>query len=232
MRCATWAVAAVTVTMLTAACDRPGTPQRAGASAIDATDQVSLSPAETARRICALHNARDYAGLSALLDPQTADETLAFLRSADAVIDAHNRLQVAAEARYGKRIHHAWNIDAMANNLGPFSRDIRILKQSFEGRTATVTLQAGDNVPLVRADFIRADRGWRLRESLSSRPLIDPLDRFARRIDDVARRVREGLSPIGYFDAVTQELMPQLLAITGGDTLDEPRRFTDAAEPE
>lgn len=153
--------------------------------------------------------------------------TIRFLKSIDRVLDAHDRLQENARRQFGDQIHHAWNVNAMQNNLGIFSRDIHIISQSLGGDTAEVTLQAADRVPLVRANFRRVDGEWKLVSSIADDDICNSLDEFAARIDSVADRITDGLTPTGYFDAVTRELLPGMAQIARGESLDN-IRVTDA----
>jgi hypothetical protein len=199
------------------ACDRPGTPQRANARTVADSAKPVLSPVETARQISKLHNERKYVEMAKYLNDGVATETVAFLRAVDRVIDAHERLQSAANDRFGSRVYHAWNIASLENNLGIFSRDVRVLGQTFQGDSAIVTLQAGETVPLVRAEFTRDGGEWRLKTGMQGEPLIPSLESLATRIDDVTVRLRNGLTPFEYYDAVAQELMPQLISIAQAD---------------
>ncbi len=164
-----------------------------------------------------------------MLAPENRRSTIRFLNSIDQVLDAHDQLQEAARKRFGDRIHHAWNISAMENNLGIFSRDVRMINQSLKGDHAVVTLQAGDNLPLIRSEFDRIDRKWILKSPFADTTICDPLDQFAMQIDDVAERIRIGLTPMEYFDAVTNELLPGMAQVAAGSSIDE-TRVSDATD--
>lgn len=204
-------------------------PRRANADSKPLLSPETLSPVETARTLHRLRWNRDYKSLAVMLDHENRASTIRFLNSIDQVLDAHDQLQEAARRRFGDRIHHAWNISAMENNLGIFSRDVRMINQSLNGDLAVVTLQAGDNLPLIRSEFHRIDRKWILKSPFADTTICEPLDQFAMQIDDVAERIRIGLTPMEYFDAVTTELLPGMAHVAAGKSIDE-TRVTDATD--
>jgi hypothetical protein len=214
------------------ACDRTRTPQQASADTTSGIQRESLSPAETASRLNRRRWNRDYSALGPMLDSGGRAATIRFLNSIDQVLDAHDQLQEAARKQFGDRIYRAWNISAMENNLGIFSREIRIINQSLQGDHAVVTIQAGENLPLVRSEFVRLDHDWILKSPVTDAAICESLDEFAMRIDDVAERVRSGLTPTEYFDAVTQELLPGMARVASGRTTDNATRVTDATADE
>lgn len=215
--------------MLIAGCDRSGTPQRADAEMAPTNVANPASPVEAARRINTLRWNRNYHALGDMLTQKGRAPTIHFLKSIDRVMDAHKRLQAIAADRYGDQVHHAWNISSMENNLGIFSRDIDIVGQTLRGDRATVSLQAGDHVPLLRPTFVRMNGRWKLDSSITDDGICPSLDRFAARIDSVADQIRDGLSPVGYFNAVNDELFPGMIEIARGESID-PVRVTNAGE--
>lgn len=209
------------------ACDRTSVPQRAAADTASASPESHASPVETARRVNALRWQRDYSAMSELLTDSGRTSTIRFLQSVDRLMDAHDAMQHAAAERYGPDIHHAWNISAMENNLGIFSRDIAVISQSMRADEAIVTIQEADRVPLVRSRFIRIDGRWKLVSPINDTSICEPLETFASRIDAVAERIRDGLSPVGYYDAVTKELIPGIAQVALAES-NSPTRVTDA----
>lgn len=208
-------------------CDRSTTPTQASAQ----TASSAMSPVETARYVQKLRWDRDYAALEAMMTESGQDATIRLLKSVDVLLDAHDRLQDAARGRYGDQIHRAWNLSAMRNNLGVFSRDITVINQTMKGDSAFVTLQESDRVPLVRAEFKRIDGIWKLAPPFHDTSICGSLEQFATRIDGIAQRVRSGLSPEDYFDAVTHELLPAMAQIAYAKSL-ETRRLAESAQPD
>ncbi|MCB9853008.1 MAG: hypothetical protein H6819_07925 [Phycisphaerales bacterium] len=212
-------------------CDHATIPQEASADASSGITRVSMSPVETALHIQKLRWDRDYASVERFMTEPGRSETIRLLKSVDVLLDAHDRLQNAAKDRYGDQIHRAWNISAMRNNLGVFSRDVTIINQTMKGDTAYVTIQESDRVPLVRAEFNRVDGVWKLTPPYRDTSICGPLSQFATCIDKVADKVRAGLSPEGYFDAVTNELLPGMAQVAYSGSL-ESRRLAESAQPD
>ncbi|MCA9254366.1 MAG: hypothetical protein KDA33_01955 [Phycisphaerales bacterium] len=212
-------------------CDRPGTPQPAAADTPTANAVITLSPVESIHRARDLRWRREYKGLRGIMIGAGCDETIQFMKSVDEVLDAHDRLQAAAKDRFGDRIHHAWNISAMRNNLGLFSRKVTIVNQTMRGASAFVTLQEADHVPLIRVELRRVDGAWKIVPPMSNASICGPLRQFASRIDDVTNRVRSGLSPEGYFNAVTNELLPGMAQVAAGTSVDS-RQLAESESPE
>ncbi len=192
---------------------------------------ATLSPVETIRRAQDLRWRREYDGLRDVMIGAGRNETIQFLRSIDEVLDAHDRLQAAAKNRFGDRIHHAWNISSMENNLGLFSRRVTIVNQTMRGASAFVTVQEADHVPLIRVELRRVDGTWKIVPPISTASICDPLRRFASRIDAVTIRVQSGLSPEGYFNAVTNELLPGMAQVAAGPSADS-RQLAESESPE
>jgi hypothetical protein len=177
------------------------------------------SPAEAAKRLHALHLKRDYRSLTPLILPEAAADTIAVLAAVDEVIDAGRALQSIAETRYSGPAAEAGHLSAMQNNLGVFSRDVEFFSQNFKGDRAYVTLQEGEHVPLVDAEFVFRDGKWFYVPEQTPKALAWELHLLASALGEVGAQVKGGLSVLGFLDAFEAQVTPQVVRVMRtGDT--------------
>jgi hypothetical protein len=188
---------------------------RHDAAKVRPDDPAALAPAEWARRIHGLHQARDYAALAACIVRDRRAETMALIRAVDAVIDANRHLTDVSEKRYSGPAAETWNLASMDNCLGVFSREISIISQSFKGDRATVTLQEGSNVPLVHAEFQLHDGRWLLRPEEMPTALQRELMALARILWELSDLVRCGARVDAFADAFRARAVPQMIRAAG-----------------
>lgn len=188
-----------------------------------------MSPAEIVSRLGTYHLARDYDGMGLLIAADRREETIAFLRAVDEVLDNNTRLRQVAEERLGEVATEAWNLSALEDNLGVFSARTRLINQTFKGRAALVTLQEGENVPLVRASFVLTEEGWKYQASASPRDMVPALRGLAVILADVTVSLEKGAGVEAYVQAFVDRVWPQMnrvvAAAQGGD-----RRVSVAAD--
>lgn len=218
-------------------CDRSQTPARAegGERRIPADETTAAgapSPVAAARRLHALHLARDYDGMADFIVDDRREPTLALLKAIDAVIDAHATLHKAAMAAYDVVPRETWTLAAMEDNLGPFSTRVRWINQAFKGTTATVTLQEGENIPLVHAAFVFVDGRWRYRPEPTPRRMVAELRVLADVLRDVEQSVRRGAPFESYVDAFMVRVLPQMSrVVTARDDTPEETASTVGRRP-
>lgn len=203
------------------ACDsRPG-PSEGASAARSAEEAGTLSPAEIVSRLGIYHLARNYDGMGPLIAADRREETIAFLRAVDEVLDNNTRLRQVAEQRLGKLASDAWNVSALENNLGVFSARTCLINQVFKGRTAVVTLQEGENVPLVRASFVLTEEGWKYQASSSPHDIVPALRGLAVILAEVTVSLEKGAGVEAYVQAFVDRVWPQMNRVVaagqGGD---------------
>ena len=196
-------------------CDKSEIPARAGAAeprAHTASPDVprDQSPANVVRRLQSLYQQRDYARIAPLIVEDRRDATLQLLEAVDEVIDANAALQMTAKNKYAAVPSETWNLAAMEDNLGPFSKHICIINQRFKGATAVVTLQGGDNIPLVHAAFELVGVEWQYRPERTPFCMLTELRKLARILRDVEESVVRGAPLDSYFDAFLYRVLPQI----------------------
>lgn len=169
-----------------------------------------MSPAEVITLLHDAHMERDYTTLAVLISKPNRDDMIALLRSIDAVLDGNARVQRAAALQYEGPYNSPWSLAFIENNLGVFSRDMKVLNQSFSGDEATVNVQEGDNVPIVRAKLVRADGRWQYVPEIPPKAMNRELDRLAALLKDIEGSVSRGLEMDSFVDAFFVRVLPQM----------------------
>lgn len=181
------------------------------------------SPAQVAAELQRLFAARDYARLGELIIPERREATIELLRAVAEVIDANAAVQRAAEAAYGEAvIAWSWDLAAMQDNLGVFSARLKLISQRLKGDEAVVTLQEGEHIPLVHAEFVWRDGQWQHQPELTPRALVPELRELARVLREVGHEIRSGGPIEAYFDAFAERVFPRMArAVTVRDQSSE-----------
>jgi hypothetical protein len=200
---------------LIAGCRDSATPARAEAAAPPAVASTTpeQSPADVAAQLQALHRERDYARIAELVVEDCRAACVELLEAIDGVLDANAALRKTAEQRYRSPLTETWSLAAMEDNIGPFSNRVRLIGQQFKGDTAAVTLQAGDNIPLIHAAFERVGGRWQYRPDPSPAKLTAELCDLARTLRDVENAVERGTPFESYLDAFYYRVLPQMVAV-------------------
>lgn len=168
------------------------------------------SPAETAMLLHSLRQRRDYGGMAAFVVPELRQQTIELLSAVDKVIDANAELHETARRQYGGPLAGIWDLASMADNLGLFSTHVTLINQRFKGDGATVTLQEGDQVPLVRAEFVQAGGCWRHRPEPVPTSMIVELEELARILEAINESVQQG-DPFEYYEeSFVLRVLPQV----------------------
>ncbi len=172
------------------------------------------SPAQVAAELQRLFAARDYARLGELLIPERREATIELLRAVAEVLDANAAVQRAAEAAYGEAaIAVSWDLAAMQDNLGVFSARMKLISQRLKGNEAVVTLQEGEHVPLVHAEFVWSDGQWRHQPEPTPRAMVPELRELARILRELGHEVRSGAPIEAYFDAFADRVFPRMARV-------------------
>ncbi|MBX3397006.1 MAG: hypothetical protein KF841_16750 [Phycisphaerae bacterium] len=210
-----FSTAALSVT----ACDRPASidAKNGGSGRVDesvVSPAPSRGPADVARRLNTLHITRDYVAIASHIVADRRDSVVEILRALDAVLEADARLRDAATKRFGGPEYVAWNLSVLQNNLGVFSKETNILNQSFQGDFATVTLQEGDHLPLVRAPFKQVQGHWYYAPDMPPAAMTGELRRLAMEIDNIRQGVESGFDYAEYLESFPRRVVPAIRRIT------------------
>ena len=187
------------------------------------------SPAEVTQLLQSLHQQRDYDRIGRLIVADERAASIALLEAIDRVLDTNKSLRRSAETAYSGPLREYWNLAAMANNIGPFSERVGVINQQFKGSAAVVTLQAGDNIPLIHAQFELVGSEWLYRPERSPARLTTELLALARVLQSVEASVRGGAPFESYLDAFYSRVLPQMEAVTTAQD-DAPRTVAAASD--
>ena len=171
------------------------------------------SPADTVALLQTLHRQRAYDRIAPLIVADQRAVSLALLRAIDQVLDANESLRRMAEEAYSGPVTETWSLAAMADNLGPFSENVRRISQQFKGDTAIVTLQAGDNIPLIHAQFVLSGPQWQYRPEPSPNRLTTELLALTGILRSVEESVRYGAPFDSYLDSFLYRVLPQMARV-------------------
>lgn len=202
----------VVFTIMGLAC-RPSDVPQAASAAVPGANQPNASPVEVMNLLHQHHLKRDYQAISPWLVAEDREKSLALLRALDLVLDANDALSRTAENRFHGPMTDTWTLAAMRNNIGPFSEKIQLVSQQFKGDSATVTFQAGRNIPLIHAQFVLVEGRWLYRPEPSPPALTTELRELARVLSDVRESVVGGASFESYLDSFFYRVLPQMIRV-------------------
>jgi len=149
-------------------------------------------PASVLKKVRSLHRQHRYMELESLVEPQRAVPLIDTLMSVDRLLEAGRRLRQAAEEKLGPTAAVVCNLDPLADFLGPFSRQVRIVSQRIDGDEAYVAYQVGDRVPIERARMKRISGAWRYVPDEPDPQLSKLLLQLSENIDALYKSVRAG----------------------------------------
>jgi hypothetical protein len=168
------------------------------------------TPLQAARLLHELHETREYGKMAELIVEQERASTLRALIALDDAIAANADLRRTAETAYSGPQQETWDIAAMENNLGVFSKVVSFISVSYRGEEAIVTLQESDQLPLVHIRFVPRDGRWLLLPEHLPETLPAELNALARLIREVEGEVARGASLNTYVDAFFHRVLPQM----------------------
>lgn len=174
---------------------------------------AARSPAETVTLLHSLYQRRDYDGIAPYVVAERRDGMIAILKAIDEVLSANAESRKAAKAAYTDRPFDALDLSVMADNLGPFSARVRLISQRFKGDVAVVTLQEGDHVPVVHAEFGWWEGRWQYHPERAPTCLAAELRALAAAMRELRDSVNAGASFTAYRDTLEQQVFPQMARV-------------------
>lgn len=189
---------------------------------------VTQSPLEAARQMQALHAERAYDRLAARITPDRSQAIVDYLSAVDEVLAADAALHEVVLRVHRVSLPESWNLRVIADNLGLFSTHVKWIGETVDGDRATVTLQEGDHVPLVRAQFERAGGRWLHTPDPPVPATVVELRRLSGVVRDVSRSVEQGASFEELADAFTFRILPQIVRAIQAES--EPAASTGPAD--
>lgn len=173
-------------------------------------DATRSTPAAVARRLHQLFLDRNFDAMRPLIVKEHRDQAIELLRAMGEVVTANRELGGVVDAAYRLPISDTWDLAFIEDNLGLFSSRVKLINQKYKGDTAVVTLQEGENVPLIHARFELHDGAWLYRPELAPAATIPELYSLANVLRDVAGMVRAGAEYEAYIAAFFTRAVPQI----------------------
>lgn len=161
-------------------------------SELSVAAHAAESPANLANLLRELHERCEYATIADYITADRRDSVIAILRAIDEVLESDDLLKAAVAARFGGPRFIAWDMSIMRNNLGVFSGEVRVINQTFHGNRATVTLQEGEHVPLVRAPFVLSEGRWLYEPDMPPRAMAAGLRGLAGALASIREEIERG----------------------------------------
>jgi len=172
-----------------------------------------------ARPLHILHEQREYGKIAQRIVEENRARLMRLLIALDDTIDANIALRRTAESAFSGPQEECWDLAAMQNNLGIFSKDVKFISVAYRGEIAEVTLQQGDAVPLVHVEFVQEGGQWLLQPEPTPDALPEALQELSRILREVEREVAFGASVNAYADAFFYRVVPQMHRVmTTGET--------------
>jgi hypothetical protein len=125
-----------------------------------ATAAKLTSPRAVYDQLRQWHVAHSYQNMMPWISPAARDDVLEQLVAVDELMAANTSAQVAITQSCPDVDPRPFDMSAMTNFLGLFSRDSEFIDEKIEGDTATVTVQVAGRLPLTYLDFQRYEGRW------------------------------------------------------------------------
>jgi hypothetical protein len=168
-------------------CDRSADPP-AGAAAIECSAEGQPLPQlETFQQLRACYEKLSYLPMKPYLPDDQSSQVIHLLAVLDRLSAANRATLRAVRAACPDAEPAAFDLGALSDNLGLFSRRVEYAGRREEGDRGTVSVQVAGRLPLERLEFVMQDGYWRylpgepppdLAEMLSK--VADALHTFAR----------------------------------------------------
>lgn len=191
-------------------CQSRPTTAKGNSAAASLGQERESTPAQAAQALHDHYQKRDYDAIAPLIIAEYRTETLIFLKALDDVLAANLELREAVEAVYHLPSTEMWDLAFIENNLGVFSSRVQLINQKYRGDEAFVTLQEGENVPLIHARFVIVDGKWMYRPETAPPGMAKELHVLANVIRDVAGMVRGGAEYEAYLATFFTRAVPQI----------------------
>jgi len=166
---------------IVAGCRRqvPDSAAAQGASPADAAD--------TLRSIRQWYQAGQYRLIEPYVVAERRTQLVDTLMAVDQVLSASRRLQKLVSDQLGVDIAQAWDLSHLQYSIGPFSRDVKVIRSQQQGGRATVVIQVAQRIPLLDVQFVRDQAGlWQYAPDDPVTGLPDGLRQLARSLNDLA----------------------------------------------
>lgn len=169
-------------------CRRAASPNaKASAESAPAPDIPAkhLGPLDTVRRVHQCRTEGQTATIAEYLCPKQRDAVIDYVLSVDELTSAGKSLKARVNRVVGLGSAGAFDRTAVADTLGPFSRNVECVSETIDGDIATVRIRVGGRLPLEDVGLVRMDGCWLIRTD----PPIPGVSAEMRKLAHVLRRV-------------------------------------------
>ena len=178
--------------VLTAGCDRRGTPQPAPAAPVVAGPLAEAPPeALTPREVIERVNQLRREGRRALIENYLASDqsaaVLEVIQAVDQLLAANQGLQAAVRKQFGSAQAQSFDLTGMSNYVGVFSYDVEVIAEEITGDRAVVTYQVARRVPLEEVQLVRTDERWLIQDEPPVQGVADEVRHLAGVLTECAR---------------------------------------------
>ena len=143
-------------------------------------------PLDTLRRVRHYRLGGRVSAIAPHLVPEQRDAVIEHILSVDELTAAGESLKVRVDRVLGAGSADAFDRTAVANALGPFSRDVECVSEVIKGDTAVVRIRVAGRLPLVDVNLIRGDKRWLIQTDPPVPGVSAELRKLARAIERVA----------------------------------------------
>ena len=148
-------------------------------------------PLDTLRRVRHYRLGGRVSAIAPHLVPEQRDAVIEHILSVDELTAAGESLKVRVDRVLGAGSADAFDRTAVANVLGPFSRDVECVSEVIKGDTAVVRIRVDGRLPLVDVSLIRGDKRWLIQTDPPVPGVSAELRKLARAIEHVADEVED-----------------------------------------
>ncbi len=146
-------------------------------------------PLDTVRRIHQYRREGRVAAIAPYLVPQQRAAIIEQILSVDELTSASESLKVRVNRVVGAGSASAFDRTAIANTIGPFSRDLECISEAISGDTAVVRICVDGRLPLEDVHLTRGDAHWLIQTDPPVPGLPAELRKLARVLNRVADEV-------------------------------------------
>lgn len=170
-------------------------------------------PAKLLDQIRLVHQERRYTELECMVDPARLTTLVRTLMAVDRLLSVSQQLRETAEHRVGPTAAEICNLGMLADYLGPFSRNVRVVSSRIDDGKAWVSYQVGERVPIERAQMRLEGERWVYVPDEADEKLPDVLRRLTDELVTLRTQAERGTyNERAFMDEYTRRIQEPLAA--------------------
>jgi len=163
------------------------------------------------------------ASIKQYINPEQRDAVFEYILSVDELTSAGESLKARINRIVGPGSADAFDRTAVANALGPFSRDVECVNEVIQGESAVVRIRVGGRLPLEDVRLLRQDGCWMIRTDPPIVEMPAELRKLAKVLRDVAAEAER--------EQLTAEQIEKELTLLQRPILRRIEQLTQASRP-